>query len=141
MNSLLPIGQQISSLFLGSTGPTHTIVTWQDKCLNFPFLFFLPVFISGHNDIGYGISLWSAVPDVSPCNILSYPSLLTGGKQGGRKPWCCASTVQQKPKHWCITCTVSATNPKHSITEVSVMKTNSSPSRVKGKLEFVWVTG
>lgn len=86
MNSLSPIGQEISSFFLGSRDPALTIVTWQDKCQNFPFLFFLPVFISGHNDIGYGISLWSVgiccLQMCLPAIFCPIPALLSLGKRG-----------------------------------------------------------
>lgn len=78
INLLFPIGQQISSLFLGSRVPAHTIVTWQDKCHNFPFLFFLPVFISGQNDMECGISLWSVGICCLPVIFCPIPAFFVG---------------------------------------------------------------
>lgn len=45
-----------------------------------------------------------------------------------RKPWCCANTVHQYTKHWCVISTGSATNPNSTI-GVSMKKVKSIPAR------------
>lgn len=46
-----------------------------------------------------------------------------------RKPWHCASTVQQQPKHLCVINASLATNPKHRTLQAAVKKVNSIPAR------------
>lgn len=61
----------------------------------------------------------SAVPAVFP------PSFSQRGQSElKRKPWYCASTIQQEPKHQCVISTVLVPNPKHSIIQSATKKVN-----------------
>lgn len=58
-------------------------------------------------------------------------TFLLGGQSGKkRKPWFCASTVQQPPKHGYVINTLLVTNPKHSMIQATKReKKNSVPPR------------
>ena len=101
--SLLPIGRQISSHLLRSRASVQVVVPSEDKLHNHkcpPSSSFPPPFIAKHDVIWSGISLWSvwvSCPGCVPSQSLAHPQP-TGFRMGGggdRKPWHCASTVQQ----------------------------------------------
>ena len=97
----------------------------QPPCMQ-NLLFWVPTF----HGMEYGTRLrpvWVSSPSCLP----SPPTLLTEGAQCGKKrrPWHCASSVQQQPKHQCVTNTVLATNPKRSIIQTAMKKINCLPAR------------
>lgn len=76
----------------------------------------------------------SAVPRVSPPNLLVLRSMFTGGYgTSSRKAQHCAGTVQQQPNHWSETDTLCVTNAQPSATPATGKEGNSiasSPSLV-----------
>ena len=85
INSLLPIGRQVFSHLQESRAPSRVTVTWEDKHhhserppipSSSPSFLLLSMTSYG---MGYPFGqLGSAVPAVSPPNLLPTPSLLTG---------------------------------------------------------------
>jgi len=53
---------------------------------------------------------------------------------GKREKALTLSTVQQEPKHWCVTNNVLATNLKHSIIQAAMKKLTSSPARPRSSV-------
>lgn len=93
---------------------------------------FLSDFIVEHEILWYGTafwSSWSAVLALSLPRVLSTPSLraFEGGIE--TKIWYSGNTAQQQPKHFCVICSVPATNTEHSMNRAAVGKGNSSPDR------------
>ena len=82
----------------------------------------------------------SAVPAMSPRNLLPTPILLAFmGKGVERKPWCCASPVQQQPNQWCVTNTVLATTGKHSTVLAAVRITLVTSSQTQYTILVMWM--
>lgn len=71
-------------------------------------------------------SSWLSWPCPIPISCLSTAYLLWEQSRKKRKPWPCARSVQQQPKHWCVINTVLATNLKHSSLWNAIKKVKSS---------------
>lgn len=87
-----------------------------------------------HNIIRYGVSHQSvqvSYPSWFPSQLVTHPQPPRSGGRAGKKekPWGCASTAQQQPKHWCVTHTVLATNGKCSTILVAMKEVDSIRGR------------
>lgn len=70
-------------------------------------------------------------PLITPCPLPTYTlgDVGEGMVVRERERFFCARTVQQQPKHQCVTNTVSATNAKHSTKQAVMKKIDSIPAR------------
>ena len=121
----------MSTHCLRSRVSAHITITWEDKCHDHectPFhLLSLRFYCWVQYHMVWNIPLVSC-PSHVPSLSLAHPQL-TCWRREQRKPCHCASTVQQEPKHWCITNAVLATYAKQSTTPAAVKKVNSIPAR------------
>lgn len=121
----------------GNQSPPHPEVDWCPASLTEMTILERPnhhFFIVEHGVTWCGISLWSiqlrVVLAVFPLFLVSISSLLAGVENENQgKPWCYASTIQQKLKHRCIINTALAKTPKYSTIWATVKKVNSIPAR------------
>lgn len=112
IKSALPIGRQVFCHLQQSKAPSHTTVTWEDKCHN-----------SEHRPVSSFLSLvgWSFLGRLCS-NFLPSPSLLLGETEKA------LPMIRNKIiKYGCLINTVYITNPKHGTIQV-LMKTINSIS-------------
>ena len=129
--------QAMSGHFLVSRASVRVVVAPEDK--NDPFCLPLLSFYIWADVIWYGICLVSLgqlswlcpFPRSCPAPACHWWG---GAKILERQPWCCASTGQQQPKHWCVINTFLATSTEHSTIRAAMGRINSISARPNTKL-------
>ena len=95
-----------------------------------PSFLFPPTLYTEYDAVRYGLYLRSAgvsCPGCAPLPASCAPPArsLVGQGEKQNRPWVCVSTVQQQPKHPCVTNTVFRTNLEHSLLPAATKKMNS----------------